>query len=299
MKRKILFLCLSVLIIGLLNINCGEEKKTEEQPQPDPGTTALGGGSGENDDPVAYQLNKDLEIQLKNIEERKRRNPKRIPCDTIALMEYVINNYPHGSYLMDWDQSFTYSVPRSAVIYLREGGQQYVLALIATSRAGERVVEIKNLIGYDASFIDYDSTKLGTAFPYLTLFRCQDSSFERVWESVVPSHGGFNTLTMEKWAKKNIAYAKAYFHYAQGVGRIEYNYFFVDGLLQKPHLMMTIEATERRRGMIDVNNDKFPDYYELFFLDNGERIRVVDSVTFVWKDSMYVCTRDKRKTTPY
>jgi hypothetical protein len=299
MNRKLKIFYLFIIVLTFLSIYCGDEKEPETQQQPDAGTTALGGGTGENDDPVAYQPDKDMEIQLRNIEERKKRTPNRFPCDTIALMEHILQSYPKGSYLLDWDKSFTYSIPRSAVIYLKDGGQQYVLALIATSREGERVVEIKNLIGYDESFIDYDSTKLGTAFPYLTLFRCIDNSFERVWEAVVPSHGGFNTLTMEKWSKKNMAFAKAYFYYAQGVGRIEYNYFFINGLLQKPHLLMTIEATERRRGMVDVNGDKYCDYYELFFLDDGQRIRTVDSVTFVWKDSLYVCTRDKRKTTPY
>ena len=72
----------------------------------------------------------------------------------------------------------------------------FVFGVIARSKPGERLIEVKNIVGYDQSFIDLDSTELGTAFFYLVLFKCENSSFNVVWESPIPSHGGFNFLSL-------------------------------------------------------------------------------------------------------
>jgi len=292
MKKTFFLIFISTALLILSLQGCGDDdKKTGEAYQ-------VPEASGENTDPIGYQPEKAQDILAYNIQERKKTAQRRTPCDTIALMEHVFYNYPEGSYLLDIDPRYTYSMPKSAVIYQRgPDGANYVFALIATSRQGERLIEIKNIVGYDASFIDLDSTKLGTAFFYLTLFRCQDSTFTRIWEVPIPNHGGFNLLSMEKW--KNTPYVRSYFHYARGIGRLDYNYFLIDGLTEKPHLLLTIEAINRKRAMIDLNKDKYPDYVEYFYLDTGDRIRVIDSVGFVWKDSLYVSMRDKNKTTPY
>jgi hypothetical protein len=105
---------------------------------------------------------------------------------------------------------------------LRNG---YILALVATSRPGERLIEVKNIVGYDQSFIDLDSTKLGTAFFYLTLFDCNRGRFEIIWEVPVPNHGGFNNFSLEDGDTTDPLCPKINFHYARGIGHIDYNYF--------------------------------------------------------------------------
>lgn len=293
MKKGIVVLFLFFLTAALMITGCSgcEEEKPSEQ------EAYMPEAQGENTDPIGYQVEKSQNIFAYNIEERKKRALTRSACDTIALMEHILRTYPPGTYLVDLDPRYTYSIPQSAVIYQKGQGGTYVYALVAKSRAGERLVEPKNLIGYDASFIDLDSTKLGTAFFYLTLFQCKDSGFVQIWEHVLPNHGGFNTLTMKKW--KTTPYVEAYFHYARGIGRLEYNFFLIDSLTKSPHLLLTIETINRKRSMADINGDKYPDYYENFYLDTGDRIVKYDSVGFVWKDSLYYSLRDKNKTTRY
>jgi hypothetical protein len=51
--------------------------------------------------------------------------------------------------------------------------------------------------------------------------------------------------------------------------------------------------------MTDANGDKYPDYIEYVFVDNDHYISVIDSVTYIWKDSLYVNSRYPEKVTPY
>ncbi|MFA6597768.1 MAG: hypothetical protein WCS69_08595 [Ignavibacteriaceae bacterium] len=264
---------------------CGEDKVDKGQ----------GGGEADNYD-VSKDIPRDMSIQEYNIQERKKLTTVRFPCDTIALMEYVLNNYPEGTYLVDFDRTFTYNIPKSAVIYQKTNDGQYVFGLIAKSWSNDhRLIEMKNIVGYDASFIDLDSTDLGTAFFYLTLFKCNENTFDTLWEAGIPSHGGFNNLTLEKWAKKNIQYIKADFHYGQGIGHFDYNFFFVDGMLKPPHLLLTYEGINFKRIMTDANGDKYPDYIEFKYLDTGDKITILDSITFIWKDTCYINTRNPKQ----
>ncbi|GAB6283236.1 MAG: hypothetical protein STSR0008_19960 [Ignavibacterium sp.] len=287
MKKIYLFLTIFLLFLTLL-FGCGKE---EEQKQ-------IEGAPGS--DEVAYQPTKDIEIQQYNLEERKKLATNRTPCDTLSLMEFVLNNYEEGTYLVDEDKVYTYNIPKSAVIYDRASGETYIFGVVAKSKKGERLIEVKNIVGYDASFIDLDSTELGTAFFYLTLFKCNgDNTFERVWEALIPNHGGFNKISKEAWRAKNIPYVKANFHYGQGVGHFDYNYFFIDGMLSQPHLLLTYEGINFKRTMTDANGDKYPDYIEYMYLDTGNKIEVIDTVTFIWKDTCYVNTRNPKQTRPF
>ncbi len=247
---------------------------------------------------VASNPGKDAEIQRANLEHRKKLAGKRFPCDTLSLIDFVLKNYPEGTYLVDCDKSLTYSIPRSAVIYF---DNKYVLGVIAKSREGERLIEVKNIIGYDQSFIDLDSTDLGTAFFFLTLFECRNGSFNIVWESPIPSHGGFNNISMHKWRFNNSHYVKVNFHYAQGIGHIDYNYFFVNGSTKLPHLLMTYEGINFRRSIANLNGDKYPDYYEYLFYNLGDRIFPKDSIGFIWDSvkNVYVNTRNNKQTRLY
>lgn len=94
---------------------------------------------------------------------------------------------------------------------------------------------------------------------------------------------------------------QSYFHYARGSGHIDYNYFFVNGLTSFPHLLMTYEGINFKRTIANVNDDKYPDYYEHVYVDYGDSLRAVDSIAFVWneKDSVYINTRNKKITRPY
>ena len=250
---------------------------------------------------AATSAKKDEDIQRYNLGVRKSQSENNGPCDTLAVREYVINNYPSGTYLVDFDKTLTFNVPKSAVIYYNRGGNQYIFALIARSKPGKRFIEPKNVVGYDQSFIDLDSTNLGTAFFYLTLFKCEENHLSFIWEAPVPSHGGLNRMYMEKWAYLGTPYVKIDFHYARGIGHIDYNYFLVNGIDSLPHLLMTWEGINFKRTLANVNSDKYPDYYEFVYYDTGKRISLADSVAFIWnrKDSLYVNPKNKRQTRPY
>ncbi len=250
---------------------------------------------------VATSPKTDADIQRYNLQVKQQQSGSRTPCDTLSVIEYVLNNYPKGSYLVNFDKTFTFNVPKPAVIYLNSGSNTYVFAVIAKSKPGERLIETKNIVGYDQSFINLDSTHLGTAFFYLTLLRCDNGTFTKIWEAPIPAHGGFNYLVMDKWAYNGTPYVKVDFHYARGIGHIDYNYFFVDGLTNPPHLLMTYKGIDFQRTIANFNNDKFPDYYEYLYYDLPNRIYAADSIPFIWdvKDSVYVNTRNHRQTRPY
>ncbi len=250
---------------------------------------------------VALNPQKDAEIQRYNIELRKGRS-ERFPCDTISVMEYIINNYPQGSYLLETDKTTLNSLPNPAAIYHNDpDGRKYVFALITTSRPGERLVEVKNLIGYNESYIDLDSTDLGTPFIYLILLECLGDNLSLVWDAIIPSHGGFKTFSFRKWDFNGTPFIENIFYYAQGIGTISYNYFLIDGIRNKPHLLMTYNGLDFRRTIANVNNDKFPDYYEYLFVSLSDRVFVKDSVAFVWdeKKGVYVNTRNLKQTRPF
>jgi hypothetical protein len=252
-------------------------------------------------DQAAYDAQKDAEIQKYNLELRKQGTKTRFPCDTISIIEYVFDNYPPGTYLLEFDRTTTYNIPNPAIIYHTDKNQKYAFAVIASSRQGERLIEPANIIGFDQSYIDLDSTKLGTPFIYLVLFECNGGNLLKIWEAPIPSHGGFNNFSFNKWNYKGTSYVQINFHYAQGVGHINYNYFLVDGIRNYPHLLMTYEGTNFKRTLANINNDKFPDYYEHIFYNLADKIYSKDSVAFLWspKDSLYINTRNSKQTRPY
>ncbi len=120
------------------------------------------GESDEGND-AATSAEKEEELRQYKLEVQKEQAQFRTPCDTISVEEYVLNNFDPGTYLVDIAQSKTYSAPRKAVIYYKKE-KDYIFALIAKSKPGERFIETKNIVGYESSFINLDSTKLGTAF---------------------------------------------------------------------------------------------------------------------------------------
>ena len=276
----------SVVLLSFGLFSCGvkkEENKTPESLQ------------------VENSPQKDADIQRYNLDERKKNTPARRPGDTIAIIEYVLTNYPEGTYLINFDKTLTYNIPQPSLIYHHEAGNNYVFAVIARSKPTERLIETKNIIGYDQSYIDLDSAKLGTAFFYLCLFQYTNDQITTVWEAPVPSHGGYNKISMQKWDYNGTPYIDINFHYAQGVGNIDYNYFLVNGLTAQPHLLMTYNGINFKRSITNINNDKYPDYLEYLYIDTGEKVIVRDAIPFVWsvKDSLYVNTRNKKQTRPY
>ncbi len=285
MKNFILILLL--ISVSILFHACGKKA-------PDESVKAQG-------EEVAYSPTKDAQIQQYNLNVKEGQAVSRSAYDTLSLISYVLSNYPQGSYIVLFDKTITYNIPKPAVLYLNQADGLYILAVIARSKPGERLIEPKNIVGYDQSFINLDSTKLGTAFFYLTLFKCQDSTFNRVWEFPIPDHGGFNFLAMDKWAYNGIPFCKVEFHYARGIGHIDYNYFFIHGLTQLPHLLMTYKGIDFQRTIANVNNDVYPDYYEYLYYNLPDRIYAADSIAFIWnvKDSLYINTRNHRQTRPY
>lgn len=253
------------------------------------------GKEGEKGD-AANSSAKDEEIREYNIGVEKEQTKNRFPCDTISLKEYILDNYEPGTYLVEFDKTYTYNVPKSAVVYFNDAGSNYVLAVIAKSKPGERNIETKNVIGYESSFINLDSTKLGTAFFWLTLFECKDEQFNRLWESEVPIHGGFNRMTIKSWTTKKIKYVEL--NYEDGIisGHRNYNFFLVDGWRNPPHLLETYVGIVHKRNLALVNKDKYPDYYEYRFAEDSLRIRTIDSIPFYWneKKQLYITDRNPR-----
>ena len=274
-----------IIASSLLFLSCTDDSEKWKQEQ-----------TGIED--VALNPDKDAEIQQSNLEHKKKFSGERSPCDTLSLIDFVLKNYPKGTYLVESDKTVTYNIPKPAVIYF---DRNYILCVIAKSKEGERLIEVKNIVGYDQSFIDLDSTELGTAFFFLNLFECKDGSIQRIWESPIPSHGGFNNIKLEKWKSKNIQYVKVNFHYAQGTGHIDYNYFLVDGITNLPHLMMTYAGINFKRSIANLNDDLYPDYYEYLYYDLGNKVYPKDSIAFVWNsvNNVYVNTRNNKQTRLY
>ncbi|MCX7875982.1 MAG: hypothetical protein N2321_07440 [Melioribacteraceae bacterium] len=255
--------------------------------------------SGETGDAATSQ-SKDEELREYNLSVEKGQTQNRFPCDTISLKEYILNNYEAGTYLVEFDKTFTFNIPKSAVIYFKDT-TNYVLAVIAKSKPGERNIEAKNVIGYESSFINLDSTKLGTAFFWLTLFECNDGEFKRIWESEVPIHGGFNKMSIKTWKPKNIKYVEL--NYEDGIisGHRNYNFYLIDGWKNPPHLMETYVGLTHKRTMTNINNDKFPDYWEYrftshFWEDSLHTIKLIDSIPFYWstKRKLYITDKNPR-----
>ncbi len=242
---------------------------------------------------AATSTAKDEEIRQYNIGIEKRQVPNRFPCDTISLKEYILKSYEPGTYLVEFDRTYTFNIPKSAVIYFNDAGKNYILSVIAKSKPGERNIETKNVVGFESSFITLDSTKLGTAFFWLTLFECKDGEFVRHWESEVPIHGGFSRMSIKNWTPKNIKYVEL--NYQDGIisGHRNYNFFMIDGWTKPPHLLETYVGIVHKRVMTNLNNDKFPDYFEFRFLEDSLRIRVLDSIPFFWNERRQLYVTDK------
>lgn len=240
---------------------------------------------------------KDEQLRAYNIDVQKSQVRNRFQCDTISLKEYILDNYDKGTYLVQFDRTFTYNVPKEAVVYFKDGGN-YILAVIAKSKQSERLIETKNVVGFESSYINLDSTKLGTAFFWLTLFECIDGQFERLWESEVPIHGGFNRINIKNWKAKNMKYVEL--NYEDGIisGHRNYNFFMIDGWHKPPHLLETSVGIAQKRTIANINNDKYPDYYEFRFTGNSWKdslyaIRILDSIPFYWSEKRKLYITDK------
>ncbi len=59
-----------------------------------------------NREAVENSPEKDLEIQKYNLQIKREQSNQRFACDTISVMEYVLDNYPKGTYLLNFDKTF-------------------------------------------------------------------------------------------------------------------------------------------------------------------------------------------------
>jgi len=272
---------LAILLLALSLISCSKKESSSR------------GGKAN----AEFSSSKDKELRKYNLNVKEKDSKHRTPCDIIAFKQYLIDNYPAGNYLVNYDRTYTYNIPKPAVLYYNYKNTKYIFAVIAKSKKGERYIEADNVTGYESSFINLDSTKLGTAFFYLTLFDCDNTGdFSKIWESEVPIHGGFNSMKMKTWKAKRISYIEL--NYEAGIisGHRNYNYFFVDSLRGKPHLMETYEGIVHKRTLADVNHDKFPDYYEYLYADSTNYIKQLDSIPFYWseKKQLYITNKSRR-----
>ncbi len=278
---KLVKVLLAILLTIFILAACEEESSGGEG-------TSLGSHVG----------GKEKGLREENLEKQEDLASKRKPCDTLSLQEHILETYPDGQYLVEFDQSISNKSYAPAILYHREGGT-YVFAVIAKSKVTERPIEVKNVVGFDAGFTNLDSTHLGTAFFYLTLFECDEQgSFSTVWESLIPIHTGFNTMRLKRWGRFKVPYVELGFFDSINSGFRNYNYFLVNGILNKPHLLETYTSIARRRELADVDKNKWPDYYEWRFVNNDSLmyVQMLDSLPFYWDTikNMYVTKYSNR-----
>jgi len=267
-----------IIILSLIFLSCDGEERVDNRPE--------------------FSEAKERDIRTYNIEVAKNLSKNRSVCDTLALEEFIIDTYPAGTYLIKFNKTSVYNVPKKAVIYYKDkcNKNQYIFACIVKSKECERFVEPNNIIGYDASFINFDSTKLGTALFYLTLFECnKNNSFRLVWEKIVPSQGGFNSMRLKKWRIKNALYVEMNFNDGIISGHRNYNYFIQDSIENEPHLLETYDGIGHKRTLANNDDNIFPDYYEYRFIHDSTSIGVRDSIPFFWenKKQLYVTAVNK------
>lgn len=277
--RQYIFWMALVLIFSLA-YGCEEEAK-----KPD---TGFG-------DTAADDASTDVSIQEYILRERIKTARTRFDGDTLDLMQHILDNYEPGSYLADIDNPNSNVQKQSAVIYVKEKAGTYVFAMIVKSIIQEKLVEAENFIGYDASFVDYDSTKLGTAGFYLTLFKNEGKDFTKLWETLIPASGGFNNFYYESWGNYKIPSVRCRFYNAVIIGADDYSYFLVNGIESPPHLLNTYDGFAKRRRIADINKDSIPDYYEWSVIVTDSLRQWIDSTGFIWKDSVYVNTRNPKQ----
>lgn len=240
---------------------------------------------------------KEMSAREYNMEVKEEQASTRTPCDTLSLQQYVLDNYEQGTYLVEFDKTYIFTMPKPAVIYYDADNTKYIFAVIAKSKAGERNIETDNIVGYESSFINLDSTKLGTAFFFLTLFECDgNGNFTRLWESEVPIHGGFSSMKLKRWKYKKTLYVELMYNAGIISGNRKYNFFLVDGIRKKPHLMETYEGIAHKRTLTNINDDRYPDYWEYLFVDSLSYNAIVDSIPFFWDStkSLYVTKVSRR-----
>lgn len=265
-------------LLGLLFVRCGSDDALSTN--------------------VEIEAAKERSVKKRNLEIAQSRAENDKECDTLDLEEFIIDNYPPGSHLMFVSRKSVYDVPTKAVIYHKDKCNrfQYVLAVIVESKECERLVEPNNLVGYEASFINFDSTKLGTALFNLTLFECSKNGlFNKVWEKFVPSQGGFVSMKLKRWKPYNVEYVELKFSDGIISGSRNYNYFFMDGIENLPHLIETYEGIGHKRTLADHDKNLFPDYYEYRFSRKRNKISIRDSIPFYWNSNnkLYVTKINK------
>ena len=99
MKKLAPFLIL--FLITVFFYSCGKK----EEATPTPGQEA------------AYSSDKDADIQRYNLKVKEEQAGSRNPCDTLSLLAYVLENYPKGTYVVNFDKTLAFNVPKPAVIY--------------------------------------------------------------------------------------------------------------------------------------------------------------------------------------
>ncbi len=103
-------------------------------------------------------------------------------------------------------------------------------------------------------------------------------------------------MRIKNWKEKRIQYIELNFEDGIISGHRSYNFFFVDGIEKKPHLMETYLGIVHKRTLANVNDDKFPDYYEYRFTEDSTGIAIRDSIPFYWseKRNLYITDVSRR-----
>jgi len=198
------------------------------------------------------------------------------------------------------DKLFSYDIPAPAVINY-EKDSSYIFCIIIKSLKGERFIEPRKYSWIWSKFYTPGQHRIRNSIFFLTSFRCINGKFVLQWDAPIPSHGGFNMMHYKKWDKFNIPFIQMNFYYRRGTGHINIIIFLLMELIINHTYWWRTEVLNFKRTIADVNDDRFPDYYEHIYYDLWDRVFTKDSVTFIWnlKNGVSINTRNKKQTRLY
>lgn len=219
--------------------------------------------------------------------------------DTLAFKNWIEKNFEKNTLLLKCYQRNTKNVKYAVLNYKYSNDTNYIFAVVAKPKEIIKNLNLDDLVGYYSSFGNLDSTKKGTAFFYLILVANYGGEFSLKYKEIVPIHNGFDIIYLDRWQEKNIDFITVQFVDALSQGTRRFNYFFINHFLQKPHLLETYSGIDNLRKLADINGDKYPDYYEYYFISSEQLIKKLDSAGFVWDGNLYVNTRNPKQTRNY
>ncbi|HOP49129.1 MAG TPA: hypothetical protein PK887_00745 [Ignavibacteriales bacterium] len=219
--------------------------------------------------------------------------------DTLSFKKWIERNFEPNTVLLKCYQRNTKNIKYAVINYKYSNDTNYIFAVVAQPKELKIKINLDDLVGYYSSFGNLDSTKKGTAFFYLLLVANYGNEYKILWKELIPIHNGFDIVYLENWPVKNKDYIVVQFFDAISQGTRRFNYFLINSLFNKPHLLETYSGIDNLRRLANINDDEYPDYYEFYFLNNNNMIKMGDSVGFIWDGKVYYNVKNPKQTREY